>query len=206
MGLNNFFEDIVIHQNFLTSEEVQELYSYAMEKYNNKQAKAEAWFTEKYKSQLKVEGHTRYLYLFKKNDTFEANKTVFNAFQKIRQTMELDKFTSYHLDEMIGCCIHYTLPGGFIQPHTDDYKSKRATRKGLYTETARHVRFNLMVERDEDITYNPHFTHEDYKAKPKIVNVGDAWCFPPDRITHLLPTLKGNKPRIVYQFGFAIEI
>lgn len=98
------------------------------------------------------------------------------------------------IDPLLGIIISVISPGGFVHEHTDNYERK-------YPELAfkKNVRFNIMVDRGEDISYNPQILNQ-----PFIVNLRDAWCFPASHLPHKTSAINGPQKRIVYQFGFCI--
>lgn len=104
------------------------------------------------------------------------------------------------IDPLLGIIISVIKPSGFIQSHTDAYKHHIETFPYLEKYiNKKNFRFNVMVQRDDDISYSPHIS-----KKPFIVEEKDAWCFAASELEHNTPPLKGNKYRIVYQFGFAV--
>jgi len=79
-------------------------------------------------------------------------------------------------------------PGAGIQPHNDPLANGKT-----------NFRFNVMVDRDTDISYNPIIDKVSYD-----VGICDAWCFNASRLVHRMKVIKGSVNRVVYQFGFMV--
>ena len=62
-----------------------------------------------------------------------------------------------------------------------------------------NLRFNIMVDRGDDISYNPIIDGKVYE-----VGKCDAWCFNASKYKHKTEVIKGPENRVVYQFGFII--
>lgn len=125
------------------------------------------------------------------------HKEVHFLYTRILQTLNLKNPT---IDPMLGIIISVIKPSGFIQSHTDAYKDNIHSFPQLknYLDK-KNFRFNVMVERDDDISYSPHIENNPFPVKEK-----DAWCFAASELKHHTPPIKGAKYRIVYQFGFAV--
>lgn len=123
----------------------------------------------------------------------EMPDTLKNLYNKVVKTLNVD---SPVIDPMLGAVISVIKPNGFIHPHTDRYEDLLPQ----FT-SSKNVRFNVMVERGNDISYSPHIVDAPLAVKRK-----DAWCFCASDLPHYTPPLKGRNFRIVYQFGFMVEI
>jgi hypothetical protein len=99
------------------------------------------------------------------------------------------------IDPFLGMIISVIKPGGYIHRHKDPYNIIFPQ----YSDN-KNIRFNVMIERDEDDSYNPIIEDVSYR-----VNKCDAWCFDASTLEHETVKLIGNKNRIVYQFGFMVD-
>ena len=127
---------------------------------------------------------------FAVDDLSPFHKEIYNRIVKI---IELKNPV---IDPALGIIISVITPGGHIHKHTDKYKDSRYPQ---YSHCL-NMRFNIMIERDDHDSYNPHIDDKQY-----FVNRTDAWYFPASEIPHHTPILLGDNKRIVYQFGFMID-
>lgn len=107
------------------------------------------------------------------------------------------------IDPNLGILISLIIPGGFIHKHKDVYVSNSdipRLRKFAHLKNKRNVRFNVMVERGLNDSYDPHIND-----KPFVVNKSNAWCFAASEQFHSTPVITGPENRIVYQFGFCLD-
>lgn len=98
-----------------------------------------------------------------------------------------------NIDPRLGILISYIEPGGFIHKHRDIYSSPDWKDKFNY-------RFNIVVDRGSDPSYNPVIEDISYD-----IGKGDAWSFNATTDLHYTLPIAGPENRIVYQFGFAIS-
>lgn len=191
------------HSQFVTKEELQTLHDFATKQFNdgmfrhdvfvyNKESKEEA---------LSAKSKLRWSLRLDLVSVYYLEPLVDILTNRIVDCLNLKQYKHYVIDPLLGFRISILKPGSFIQLHNDKYDNKSVIPSKFYTY--RHIRFNIMVDRDKDISYNPHFIINDSKFSINI-NSGDAWCFPADAIDHFMPFVTGTKDRIVYQFGFAI--
>ncbi len=137
-----------------------------------------------------VNGLNRYYNCFYNEDSIsEAHKKLY---RKVLSRLEL---TDPEIDPNLGMIISVIKPGGFIHKHSDPYgpKFKHLSHK-------RNVRFNVMIERGNDVSYDPHIEDVPFKVK-----LGDAWCFAASLLKHSTLLIVGPEYRIVYQFGFCLD-
>lgn len=140
-------------------------------------------------------GPNRFAHFFHSlNDLAELHREIY---YRVVSALELK---TPIIDPMLGMVISIIKPSGFIHLHTDAYKDniEKYPHVKNYLDK-RNFRFNVMVQRDEDISYSPHIAN-----KPLQVNERDAWCFAASELEHYTPPINGSKYRIVYQFGFAV--
>ena len=95
------------------------------------------------------------------------------------------------VDPYLGWIISYIEPGGFIKPHIDRHLHYQKTGD-------RHMRCNVLVQGDDASAY-PIIAGE-----PLIVRERGLWAFFASDYPHGTDILQGDKPRIVYQFGFVV--
>lgn len=112
-----------------------------------------------------------------------------SLFRRITETIGLQNPV---IDPMIGQIISVVKPDGLIHAHRDQYTDPRY--KGKH-----NLRFNIMVDRGENISYNPIIANTMYE-----VQRGDAWCFSASKYLHRTNTIVGLENRVVYQFGFIV--
>ena len=114
---------------------------------------------------------------------------VEQLFERIIDTLNLNNPT---IDPMLGQIVSVIKPGGFIHLHRDLYR--RPEFKDNH-----NLRFNIMVDRGTDISYNPIIDGKVYE-----VNKCDAWCFSATKYPHKTDVVSGPENRVVYQFGFIV--
>jgi hypothetical protein len=101
------------------------------------------------------------------------------------------------IDPFLGIIISVIKPGGFIHEHRDQYSKGNGFPRHTHM---RNVRFNVVIDRGDDESYNPNINGVSYQ-----VNKRDAWCFGASEIPHKTLTISGPENRIVYQFGFMMD-
>jgi hypothetical protein len=112
-------------------------------------------------------------------------------YHRVVQTLNAE---SPVIDPMLGAVVSVIKPTGYIHSHTDRYEDNKPEYFGN-----KNVRFNVMVERGKDVSYEPHIIDQPFKVGKR-----DAWCFNASDFPHYTPPLKGRNFRIVYQFGFMV--
>ena len=110
-------------------------------------------------------------------------------FKRITTTLGIQNAT---IDPRYGNLVSVLKPGGFIHSHKDFYTLPQY-------KTNHNLRFNIMVDRGDDISYNPIIDDKVYE-----VNKCDAWCFGASKYLHKTEIIKGPENRVVYQFGFIV--
>jgi len=95
------------------------------------------------------------------------------------------------IDPYLGYVISFIAPGGFIHPHTDRYDLYKDGRM-------KHLRCNLMVSKNSDMA-NPVIANRKFNVDER-----GLWAFFPSEHLHGTRTMANDKPRIVYQFGYAV--
>jgi len=127
---------------------------------------------------------------YKRIDRTEfSTELVENLFHRIANTLQI---TNPIIDPMLGQIVSVIKPGGFIHVHRDLYG--RPEFKDNH-----NLRFNIMVDRGTDISYNPIIDGKVYE-----VNKCDAWCFSATKYLHKTDVVSGPENRVVYQFGFIV--
>lgn len=198
---HNYLNNIVVFKNFITNEERDLLYNYAEEKWSQGYFSCDRFShqqTEQYKEAVKK--HLRWSLKFSSVDIFNSLPLFQSLTDRITSILQFNAFSDYCIDPRLGWLMTYILPGGFIQPHTDAYDREYAQLPKRIIGW-RHIRFNVMINRDVDESYSPHINNA-----PRMIDQCDAWCFPADKMLHYMPLLNGTKPRIVCQFGYAVKI
>jgi len=142
------------------------------------------------------------------------DKFVKNPVGPFRQSYRLDStedFTNLHhqyflriakllnlkeirIDPFLGILYSIINPGGYIHLHIDKYPP-------YHTGEFINYRFNLMLNRDDDNSYNPIIKDTTYD-----VGIKDAWSFPASLLEHKTDIVVGNADRIVLQFGFQLTL
>lgn len=107
------------------------------------------------------------------------------------RVVERLQLQGFEADPYLGWIISLIQPGGHIHVHVDTFE-----RYSLDGE--KHLRCNVMVSSDNE-SYNPVIGETDV-----AVGERDLWCFFASDIQHGTQVVAGNKPRIVYQFGFSM--
>lgn len=121
---------------------------------------------------------------------FNYPEIVYEVFEKITNTLKIK-----HLKKSVvgggkdGVVVSYTLPGGDVYAHKDPM------------ENDRHVlRCNVMTQSAEDGA-------ELFIGGEKInIEVGDLHCYLPSNIEHYVTEAKGNRPRIMWMFGYQCSL
>lgn len=132
--------------------------------------------------------------------------------ERIVQTLQLQQ---HWIDPLFGFLACVVFPGGGVQPHNDSYILNYENGSvGKFFMDKIHIRFVVMVDREDDVSYDPHIVtniERDPSSSRLIiskyatrVDIKSAWCFPAGHMEHMTPFIKGDTPRITYQFGFAI--
>jgi hypothetical protein len=198
MGLE-YLDNVVVHRDFITQAERTILHDFAIDKFNDGFFVPDKYDYEPTKENIEAANKPlRHTYEIHWVDAFNGDPIVKVLTTRIMGTMQIHQFKSFAIDPLLGWLIAIIQPGGFIQTHIDPYD--RAERLPPRFKHHRHIRFNVMVNRGDHISYSPHI-----RKKVLDINPCDAWCFPPDKLVHSLPHIQGTEPRIVYQFGFAID-
>lgn len=171
-----------IHRNFITEEERLHLKQYADTLF----AKGHFYLNHNYPK--------RWLLILKRAPQTDHNgvyytKEVHSLYLRILSTLGLPDGC---IDPRLGILISYIEPGGFIHKHRDIYTNPDWKDKVNY-------RFNVVVDRGSDLSYNPIVEDVSYD-----IGKGDAWSFNATTDLHYTLPIAGPENRIVYQFGFAI--
>lgn len=138
-------------------------------------------------------GYRNFKSYYNVDELTELHQTVYH------RIVELIGVEDPVIDPALGIIISVIKPGGFIHNHIDKYANFPEGRLKQYS-SMRNVRFNVMVNRGDDISYDPHIDN-----KPFTVKLCDAWCFGASEIQHNTPKISGPEYRIVYQFGFMMN-
>ena len=95
------------------------------------------------------------------------------------------------VDPYIGWVISYIEPGGHVMLHIDNYEH--------YVETSdKHLRCNVLVQGVDKSVYPV------IDDAPVEVHEKGLWAFFASDYAHATQLIKGEQPRIVYQFGFTV--
>lgn len=163
-----------VYKNFITEDERQCLldHAYSIDLYVN--AIQAPYGTRNYR---RIDG------------TAFTNTLVEQLFERIVTTIGIQAPV---IDPALGQIVSVIKPGGFIHAHKDLYRNPQHKNN-------HNLRFNIMVDRGDDISYNPIIDG-------KIHEVGkcDAWCFGASSYLHRTDIIKGPENRVVYQFGFMV--
>lgn len=127
-------------------------------------------------------------YINKEHELQYVTEPIKELYEKIVDTLQL---TDPILDTHIGTLISILQPGSHIHSHRDVY----ANRPNMV-----NYRFNVMVQRNQDISYNPIIGDVSYDIQQT-----DAWSFNATDNMHSTLQISGPENRIVYQFGFTIN-
>lgn len=148
------------------------------------------------------------------NGILDVNKATAGTYRNFKSFFDVESLPEFHqnlyyrivsllefkepeIDPALGIIISVIKPGGYIHNHQDVYEKFPHTK---HLTNKRNVRFNVMVDRGEDLSYNPVIDNKTF-----IVNKCDAWCFVASEITHRTEKIAGPENRIVYQFGFCLD-
>lgn len=164
----------VVYKNFIDEQERMALLEHALSQklYNNPIAAPLGTRTCK-----RIDGTDSYTSL------------VDTIFKRIVDRLQL---TNPVVDPLLGQIISVIKPGGFVHLHRDLYKK-------IDYKNNHNLRFNIMVDRGDDICYNPIIEDVVYE-----VNKCDAWCFAASKFAHKTIPIVGPEFRVVYQFGFLV--
>jgi hypothetical protein len=212
----DYLNKLVIYKNFVTKEERQQLYDHAVNLYDNGKMYVDRFYSDLDKKLRDKYGdgwmtrsdlppstrHRAYLHTI---NNYNGHPLIPILHKRIESALNLKQF-NYDIDPLFGFLLSYIQPGAYVQPHRDMYWPGNAPP---YWQHKLHIRMNLMIGRGDDKSYNPHtsvFNDDGSEARVSHpVNLCDAWCFPASRIVHFTHNINGKEPRIVYQFGFAID-
>lgn len=205
MGLNDYLSHVQRFQSFITNDERDTLYNFAMDQYSKGMFRWDRIrLTVEKSEQAKeaVKSKLRWSLSLNHIDVYNSEPLLHKLRLRIEDTLNLQQYKKYVVDPLYGFVANIVLPGGFIQIHKDTYENENFSES---FENYRHIRFNIMVNRTNHKCYDPHFIHNKIKMIVPI-RMGDAWCFPADTILHYMPFIEDSEPRIVYQFGFAVDV
>lgn len=141
-----------------------------------------------------------------KNHFYDNPNGPFRKFLRLDDTKFFNNLHNYYLkkisivlgldnvriDPMLGILYSNISKGGFIHLHIDAYPP-------YDTKEFINYRFNLMLNRGDEIEYDPVIEEKSYQ-----VNAGDAWSFSSSAYPHQTKILSGDIPRIVLQYGFML--
>jgi hypothetical protein len=102
--------------------------------------------------------------------------------------------TTIKIDSVSGILYSVIQPGGFIHEHKD---SNPPYNTGKFI----NYRFNLMLDRDSDSSYNPIVDTFEY-----TIGINDAWSFAASEYLHKTNIINGNSRRVVLQYGFLLKL
>lgn len=213
----DYASKLVVYKNFIDSAERDYLYQYAMQLYKDGHLMPDVWYAKDIDKLQDAKGTDN-------TDTIKRYRLCVSNHQYY--TLELAKIheriinklglEEHWIDPIFGFLVAIVFPGGSVQPHNDSFiTSHKLGYIGKFYCDKIHIRFNIMVDRDMDKSYDPHIiesireVNEEKKYKQAVivrhpVGIKDAWCFPAGHMGHMTPKLVGTKPRVTYQFGFAI--
>jgi hypothetical protein len=172
-----------IHRNFITEEERLHLKHYADTHFQGGRFWPNHVYSKRWILVLKRSPQTDH------NGAYYTNE-IHNLYMRILSTLDIP---DGNIDPRLGILISYIEPGGFIHKHRDIYSSPDWKDKFNY-------RFNIVVDRGSDPSYNPVIEDISYD-----IGKGDAWSFNATTDLHYTLPIAGPENRIVYQFGFAIS-
>ena len=95
------------------------------------------------------------------------------------------------IDPMIGWVLSYIEPGGFIQPHTD-------VLQHYEQNSEKHFRCNVVVQ-GTDPTCRPRIGDRLYEVPERGI-----WAFHASDIEHSTQVIAGDRPRIIFGYGFRV--
>lgn len=174
--------EVKTYKNFITEDERLHLKEYA----DNNFKGGRFWPNHVYSK--------RWILVLKRSPQTDHNgvyytKEIHNLYLRIRSTLGIP---DGNIDPRLGILISYIEPGGFIHKHRDIYTDPNWKNMVNY-------RFNIVVDRGSDPSYNPIIEDVSYD-----MGKGDAWSFNATTDLHYTLPVAGPENRIVYQFGFAI--
>lgn len=172
--------DPVIYQNFITEEERVQLKNHALDLLEKGALGV---------NNATVGNYRNFKSFFNIDELIPLHQEIYH---RIVKTLDLKNPV---IDPVLGIIISVIKPGGFIHPHSDRYNQFFPQYSQM-----RNVRFNVMIDRSDDNSYNPNINDVSYK-----VNKCDAWCFGASELLHKTEKLSGPENRIVYQFGFMMD-
>ena len=172
------FSSPVVYKNFINDDVRLHLKDYAYNLYENKLFQSNPF------------GPNRFHFMVDKYPNY-FTKEIKDLFYSISNFIEIKDPV---IDPVLGIIISIIKPGGFIHDHIDRYDISNPILRNK-----RNVRFNIMVERDKDVSYDPVIANKNYE-----VDIKDAWCFSASHMIHKTNKIVGNKDRLVYQFGFCV--
>lgn len=95
------------------------------------------------------------------------------------------------IDPYLGWIISYIEPGGFVKPHID--------RHPHYQDSGdRHLRCNILVQGNNASAFPV------IEFQPIAVQERGLWAFFASEKGHGTAALRGDQPRIVFQYGFVV--
>lgn len=213
----DYLDKLVVYKNFITEDERTQLHNHAVQLFESGKLYVDRYYNELDKKLKAKHGDgwftrndlppsTRHRTHLHTINNYYAHPLIAILHRRIEQQLQLSNF-EYDIDPLFGFLLSYIQPGAHVQPHRDIYWPGNTPP---FWQGKAHVRMNVMVGRGEDLSYNPHtlITNGDGSETraSHSVKLGDAWCFPASRVIHFTNNIDGNVPRIVYQFGFAINI
>ena len=128
-------------------------------------------------------------YLKSYQDSKYATKPIKKLGQKLEQLLDHHDIS---VDPLLGWVISYIEPGGFVQLHCDNNDYYQSQQR-------KHLRCNVVVSKEID-SGNPII-----EGKTYTVGERDMWGFFASDDRHGCEIVSGNKPRIIYQFGFSVK-
>lgn len=170
----------VIYKNFITEEERLQLKQHALDLLDSGALGVNTATAGNYRN---------FKSFFNVQDLIPLHQEIYNRIVKI---LNLENPI---IDPFLGIIISVIKPGGYIHQHTDPY-----IKKFIEFSHMRNVRFNIVVDRGDDESYNPNIGDISYR-----LNKCDAWCFAASELKHKTEKISGPENRIVYQFGFMMD-
>ena len=172
--MNNNAPKMVIQKGFLPESKRLALRDHAVSLYRQGQLRSNLASPDRY---------YRKIY-----DTPLANASVKDVEKKIRARL---KGVDFKVDPVLGWVVSLIAPGGNIQMHYDNNEH--------YIDSGRmHLRCNVVVSKLPD-SGNPIIEKTTYPLEQ-----GDIWVFFAHNSEHGCEKVKGNRPRIIYQFGYSV--
>lgn len=213
----DYLNKLVIYKNFITEEERTQLYDHAVNLflggklyvdryYNDMDRKLREKHGDGWMTRTDLPPSTRHRTYLHAVNNYYAHPLIPTLHKRVEDTLQLSNF-DYDIDPLFGFLLSYIQPGAYVQPHRDRYWPGNTPP---FWQDKVHIRMNVMVSRGEDKSYNPHtavfFENGGEARASHPVKMCDAWCFPASRLVHFTHNITGAVPRIVYQFGFAINM